>query len=59
MCYYDLRFAYKNGFVKTVFYSCKDYAKALRHAHLLDRHCKIVYFVDGNDYRVSFESEVL
>lgn len=55
MCYYDLRVSYKNGSTKSIRYSYNDYGKALRHAHRLAKPCKIVYIVDGHDYRVAFE----
>ena len=55
MCYYDLRISYKDGSEKSILYSCNDYGKALRHAHRLCKSCKIVYVVDGKDYRVAFE----
>lgn len=55
MCYYDLRIFYRNGSTKSVPYSCNDYGKALRRANRLSKSCKIVYVVDGHDYRVAFE----
>lgn len=55
MIYYDLRITYKDGSEKSVLYSFNDYGKALRHAHRLAKSCKIVYVVDGRDYRVAFE----
>lgn len=55
MCYYDLRISYKDGSEKSIHYSFNDYGKALRHALRLSKSCKIVYVVDGSDYRVSFE----
>lgn len=58
MRYYDLRVFYKNGSTKTIRYSYGDFIKAYRHAHRLAKSCKLVYVVDGHDYRVCFEKNL-